>query len=263
MSEVCSIEGCTKPLSCKGWCTMHYCRWRRHGDPLFVQQKKSKQICKINGCDKLSVSRGLCSGHYHKLLRYGDPVYNPYEHRSRKKCKINGCDRISFSLGLCSRHYQINRWEASHERIHAVHGIYKEHPYEARSYYAMRRRCYSAANPSYPRYGGSDITVCDRWLGAHGFQHFVEDMGDRPKGFTLDRIDNKKGYSPDNCRWSSVQEQNRNRKTNIFYTHNGKTRVLIDWAREYGLRPSLIYRRYQKGLREEKLFAPPRKRKTY
>ncbi len=74
----------------------------------------------------------------------------------------------------------------------------------------MVRRCTRQADPDYPKYGGAGISVCERWL---SFKLFLEDMGEKPtRNHTIDRIDNSKGYSKDNCRWVSRVIQNRNRK---------------------------------------------------
>lgn len=159
---------------------------------------------------------------------------------------------------MCSMHYQKMRRRENRKKPRVEYGIYKKYNYEAQSYLCMIRRCTDKHNPSYQRYGGAGVTIVKKWLGENGFANFIKDMGRRPLGKTLDRIDNSKGYSPDNCRWSSIKEQNRNRRTNIFYIYNGKKMVLTDWAIEYNLKPNLVIYRYHKGLRGASLFAPPR-----
>ena len=76
----------------------------------------------------------------------------------------------------------------------------------------MKRRCYVEKAHNYKYYGGRGIKVCDRWLGDDGFKNFLKDMGERPKGTTLDRINNNGNYEPINCKWSTISEQNKNRR---------------------------------------------------
>ena len=90
----------------------------------------------------------------------------------------------------------------------------RQHPlYE--TWRSMRKRCNYPGHSSYSNYGGRGISVCERW---DDFTLFVEDMGERPDGCTLDREDNDRDYSPENCRWSSSEEQ----KANCRYHKDGK-----------------------------------------
>jgi hypothetical protein len=102
------------------------------------------------------------------------------------------------------------------------------------TYDNMKQRCYNFKHKSYFRYGGRGITICDRWMGINGFANFYKDMGPKPKGLSIERIDNNKGYSPENCKWATLKEQNNNRRhpkgtTHIFLSINGIRKSLIEW----------------------------------
>lgn len=91
------------------------------------------------------------------------------------------------------------------------HYVNNEPSPEYRVWAGMKGRCYSRKNTSYPRYGGSGVTVCERWR--FSFPNFLADMGPRPPGYTIDRIDAAGNYEPGNCRWATYKEQNRRRKS--------------------------------------------------
>jgi hypothetical protein len=89
----------------------------------------------------------------------------------------------------------------------------------------MKDRCHRPACKSYHRYGGRGIRVCDRWRDS--FSAFVADMGPRPSpSHTIDRIDGTRGYEPDNCRWATQKEQQRNRLNNVRFDVGGAMRTL-------------------------------------
>jgi hypothetical protein len=107
-------------------------------------------------------------------------------------------------------------------------------------YLDMFARCNNPNNDQYKDYGGRGIRVCERW---NNFQTFVADVGKRPRGKTLDRIDNDGHYEPGNCKWSTKKEQSRNSRRNVLLTFEGRTQIAIDWASELGINISTLYKR--------------------
>jgi len=118
----------------------------------------------------------------------------------------------------------------------------------SREYYTwqnMRRRCLDAGNCQYKNYGGRGIKVCERWL--ESFDNFLSDMGEKPRGYTLDRIDNDGNYEPGNCRWATVKDQCANKRTTILHTRNGVTKCMSHWADEIGLKRRSVQMRISRG----------------
>lgn len=109
------------------------------------------------------------------------------------------------------------------------------------SWTAMKQRCYNKNTKDYKRYGGRGITVCSRWL--ESFDNFLSDMKERTKGFTLERINNNKGYYKENCKWATYEEQNNNTRANVFITHNGISLTLPQWAKKLGINKSTLNNR--------------------
>jgi hypothetical protein len=94
-----------------------------------------------------------------------------------------------------------------------VHGEASPRTPEYKTWCSMRERCFNTKHPKYTLYGGRGISVCKKWK--QGYLNFLSDMGRRPgKGYSLDRINNDRGYMPSNCRWATVLEQNKNRRKN-------------------------------------------------
>lgn len=116
------------------------------------------------------------------------------------------------------------------------------------SWRAMRERCQNPKNVAYKNYGGRGISVCKRW---EEFEGFLEDMGERPEGTTLERRDVQKGYSPDNCVWLEAKKQCENTTRSRKIEFNGETRLLRDWAKSLGITSTALsvrLRRYPKNI---------------
>ena len=121
----------------------------------------------------------------------------------------------------------------------------------------MLTRCNNPNFAQYADYGGRGVTVCKRWDPAKGgsFANFLEDMGVRPEGSTLDK-DLKPGcsvYSKDTCQWIDAKRQNRNRRTSMYFTINGVTKCLKDWVEQDTELPyTRVYARLRRGWSIEK-----------
>lgn len=116
----------------------------------------------------------------------------------------------------------------------------------------MKYRCYNKNGKDYKNYGGRGIAVCSDWL--DNFMSFYNwSMANGyDNNLTIDRIDNDKGYEPNNCRWVDMKQQSRNTRQNRNITINGETRCLADWCEILGLNYDKIYNRLYKGWSIEK-----------
>ena len=135
-----------------------------------------------------------------------------------------------------------------------THGMHKTPEY--RSWDSMKQRCTNAKSPSAKNYKDRGITVCERWS---VFHNFFEDMGPRPSiSHTLERIDNAKGYYPENCRWATKLEQQRNRRTARLLTFQGETKTIHEWCKIANISWSALSRRIDRGWSvEDALITPP------
>ena len=118
----------------------------------------------------------------------------------------------------------------------------------------MLDRCYKADHKFFPHYGGRGIKVCQRWL--DGFENFLADMGSRPTGLSLDRIDNDGHYEPGNCRWATWKQQQRNRRSNVYLQAFGARKTVVEWAEATGIKGPTILRRIKHGIRGEQALRP-------
>ena len=124
----------------------------------------------------------------------------------------------------------------------------------------MKARCYNTENISYKNYGGRGIKVCDRWL--NNFSAFLQDMGPRPSGYSIERRDNDSDYCPENCYWADRKTQANNTRKNVYY--QGKT--ISQWEQELGLSVGLVKSRLHKNWTWEQALgkvSPPKEARKY
>ena len=147
--------------------------------------------------------------------------------------------------------------------VSTTHGGSKDRLFHVWS--SMRQRCNNPNNHAYKYYGGKGISVCNEWNDYGVFREWALASGyntqAKPHVCTLDRIDNSRGYSPDNCRWVDSTVQTNNQTKNIYLTFNGKTQTYAQWAKEKGWNYKVIYDRVKRyGWSEERAVTEPVRR---
>lgn len=112
----------------------------------------------------------------------------------------------------------------------------------------MVARCTNPKHQTYHLYGGAGVTVCERWL---TFANFLEDMGEKPPGTSLDRIQGSRIYDKPFCRWATPKEQGRNKSNNRLLTFQGETLTMAEWAERLEWSPATISHRVNAGWSDE------------
>jgi hypothetical protein len=128
-----------------------------------------------------------------------------------------------------------------------LHGHYAKNKPSATytTWQSMRQRCHDESSDGFQHYGAKGITVCEEWR--YSFENFLSDMGERPKGLTLDRIDPSGMYCKENCRWATAKEQASNRKNNIILEIDGVSMTMAEACRKFGLQKGTVSARIKKG----------------
>lgn len=132
---------------------------------------------------------------------------------------------------------------AERNRSRATHGL--SGTPTRKSWEAMIRRCTVSSDKDFGNYGGQGIRVCDRWR--YSFRAFVADMGIKPIGTSIGRIDNNGDYEPANCRWETATEQGNNRRSTRLLTAHGRTQSISEWAKEVGIGKATLRLRLDHG----------------
>ena len=145
-----------------------------------------------------------------------------------------------------------HRAKVSHNKA-IIHG--KSKTVEYKSWRSMINRCHNKNDLYFNDYGDRNITVCSKWL--YSFPSFLADMGLRPQGKTLDRIDNDGNYTPENCRWATAEQQANNKRNNKYITHNGQTLTHAQWSRLLGGGASTVTQRIYRGWSKKRAVTQP------
>jgi hypothetical protein len=132
----------------------------------------------------------------------------------------------------------------------------KDFPREYTTWTKINQRCYNHKNDAYSDYGGRGVTVYQQWR--ESFTAFMSYIGPRPSpDYSIDRYPNKNGnYEPGNVRWANFEEQNRNKRDNVWVTYNGELRLVMDVCVEIGFNINTAYSRHKKGIPDDRLFEP-------
>jgi len=138
-----------------------------------------------------------------------------------------------------------------------THGMTKTRTFK--SWESMKQRCLNQNAPDFKRYGGRGIKICARWV--DGFANFFEDMGERPIGASLDRKDVNGNYDPENCRWATRSEQQRNKSNSVLIEWKGDKKCAADWSEIVGISSKIICGRISAGWNVEDALTKPNRKK--
>ncbi len=193
------------------------------------------------------------------VIAPAEPTYrSDGKSRRRWKCRCD-CGNETVVLQTCLRSGDTRSCGCLYRELlvsdRLTHGQSKTRLYTVWTH--MKQRCFNPNDDRYADYGGRGITVCDAWR--ESFEIFLQDMGPRPLGHTLDRIDNDGNYEPANCRWATAAEQARNKRNNIIVEWRGARMTLKDAAQLKGIHPATVWCRLERGWSLERaLTTPPR-----
>jgi hypothetical protein len=164
--------------------------------------------------------------------------------------RIDSLGKTSTSCGCLQRELA----SAARTKANTTHGLSRTPQYRVWS--AMLSRCYCETSSLYKWYGARGIKVCERWQ--NSYENFLADMGNRPTGGELERIDNDGNYEPTNCRWATRRQQSQNTRRNYTITYCGQTYCLSEWARRLGINPKTLHNRiYSRGWDDVRALTTP------
>ncbi len=167
---------------------------------------------------------------------------------------ICDCGNTKIVCGGNLKSGSVKSCKCLHKEIITMHGMCTASIYII--WKGIIQRCHNPNTKKYYRYGGRGIKVCKRWK--NSFINFYKDMGDRPKGKSIDRINNNGNYSPKNCKWSTQKEQCSNTSNNVLVTIDKKTKTVSEWSRIKKINNSTVFKRINRsGWLPEKAILTP------
>lgn len=156
---------------------------------------------------------------------------------ARWKC-VCDCGRETVQYGQDLKKGKVISCGCWNDEKRYKHGMAKTAIYNIWQH--IHQRCENPKDAAYENYGGRGIKVCERW---NSFENFVADMGIRPTGYSIDRINNDGNYEPSNCRWATTKQQLNNRRNNRVLELNGERKTVAEWADQLGVKYDLIRNR--------------------
>jgi hypothetical protein len=156
--------------------------------------------------------------------------------------KIRSANLFNGTIKTCGCRILKKKIKKPDSRLKHGHSRAGQHTETYSIWKAIIQRCNNPKNTRYNSYGNRGIAVCQEWL---HFENFLKDMGERPKGLSIDRINNDGNYCKENCRWATIDEQMNNRQNTLKIEYNNKIQSLKEWSVELNISYNTLYARVQ------------------
>jgi hypothetical protein len=184
--------------------------------------------------------RDLTGERFGRLLIHNKDGYNKH-HQLYWLCECD-CGKFKKVLGSLLRNGMTQSCgclaKESIAKVNFKHGMAKTPIFNI--WWAMMQRCNDKNSQAYNRYGGRGINICESW---QSFEGFYADMGERPEGMSLERVDNNGDYCKENVIWANAKTQANNKRSNVILEHNGKKQTMQQWCDELGLKIATVWAR--------------------